>query len=372
MKLHYKNPQKVRGSYIWKADTKFLSEEDLKSKLKSDLNDKNLLDKLVKKYGNKLFLASGSRKKDEFFVWFSRIKQWANQKNVKTKFSIEPKKSNKDKENENVIDFFDFSNKLNKKFQLKIDFSFDCHETILEVNSNKTKPYNKNSKLYQQYTKSEKYLEQTKEITKLAKSIVGEESNFFKQARKLFDWIIENINYKYPPEIRGVIPTLKNKCGDCGEFNHVFIALCRILGIPARSVLGMWAIPKEKQGYHAWAEFYLEGVGWIPVDSSVAEGLKNKKDKEFVKFMKKIKNPMNYEFYFGNLDNNRIIFSKGENILIPNCPKELSQFPAMEDCKSSFMQPTSIYPHVSGNKKGIFIIDIEAELDVLARTHNYR
>lgn len=372
MKLHYKNPRKVRGSYIWNADTKFLSEEDLKSKLKSDLNDKKLLDKLVKKYGNKLFLESGSRKKDEFFVWFSRIKEWPNQKNVKMNFSIEPTKSNKDKENENVIDFFDFSSKMNKKFQLKIDFNFEGYETILEVNPNLTKPYNKKSKFYRQYTKSEKYLEQTIEIKKLAKDIVGKEKDFFKQAWKLFNWIIENISYKYPPEIRGVMPTLKNKCGDCGEFNHVFITFCRSLGIPARSVLGMWASPKIKQGYHAWAEFYLEGVGWIPVDSSVAEGLKNKEDKEFVKFMKKIKNPMNHNFYFGNLDNNRIIFSKGENISLINCPKELSQLPMMEDCKSSFMQPTSVYPHISGNKKGIFIIDIEAELDVLARTHNYR
>ncbi|MDP2672898.1 MAG: transglutaminase-like domain-containing protein [Nanoarchaeota archaeon] len=372
MKLHYKNPRKVRGSYIWKTNTHFLSEDDLKSKLKSSLNDEKLLEKLVKKYGSKLFLASGSGKKDEFFVWLSRIKEWPNQKNVKIKFSIKPKKSSNDKENDNLIDFFDFSSKLNKKFQLKIDFNFDDSDTILEVNPNITKPYNKNSKLFQQYTKSEKYLEQTSEIKKLARKIVGKEKDFFKQARKIFDWIIENISYKYPPEMRGVIPTLKNKCGDCGEFNHVFITFCRSLGIPARSVLGMWAIPKIKKGYHAWAEFYLEGVGWIPVDSSVAEGLKNKEDKEFIKFMKKMKNPMNYDFYFGNLDNNRIIFSKGENILIPNCPKELSQLPMMDDCRSSFMQPTAVYPHISGNKKGIFIIDIEAELDVLARTHNYR
>lgn len=370
MKLIYKNPRKVRGSYVWNANTNFLSEQELKSKLKSNLNDKKLLEKLVKKYSNKLFLESGSKSKGEFFVWFSRIKEWANQKNVKTKFTLQPTKTNEDKENDNIIDFFDFSNNLNETFQLTIGFSFDCYETILRLDSNRIKPYNKNSKLYKGYTKSEKYLEQTKEIRKLAKDIVGKETNFFKQAKKLFDWILENISYKYPPETRGVIPALQNKCGDCGEFNHIFIALCRSLGIPARSVLGMWAIPKIKQGYHAWAEFYFGDVGWIPVDSSVAEGLKNKKDKDFVKFMKKIKNPMNPEFYFGNLDGNRIIFSKGENILLTNCPKELSQFPMMEDCRSLFMQPTSVYPHISGNKKEIFIIDIEAELDVIARAHN--
>ena len=106
------------------------------------------------------------------------------------------------------------------------------------------------------------------------------------------------------------------------------------------------------------------------MDSSIAEGLKNKKDKGFIKFMKKIKNPMNPNYYFGNLDRNRIIFSKGNNIPLINCPKKLSRFEMMEECKSLFMQPTSVYPFVDGNKKGIFIIDINSEINILPRTSN--
>ena len=365
MKLIYKNPHKIKGFYVWIVNTEFLSTQHLKSKLDSNLNDKKLMEKLVKKYGGKLFRASGNEKKDKFFSWFSRIKEWPNQKKVKIKSSIQPTKSRKDADNDNTIDFFDFSNYLDKKFQLKIDFDINSFETILEVDSDRIKSYNKNSKLYRQYTKPEKYLEQTKEIKKLARKIVGKETDYLRQAKKIFDWILENISYKYPPEKRGVMPTLKNKCGDCGEFNHLFITFCRSVGIPARSVLGMWVIPKIKQGYHAWAEFYLENIGWIPVDSSVAEGLKNKKDKDFIKFIREMKNPMNPNYYFGNLDRNRIIFSKGNNISLINCPKKLSQFEMMEECKSLFMQPASVSPFVGGNKKGIFIIDIHHELNIL-------
>jgi hypothetical protein len=37
----------------------------------------------------------------------------------------------------------------------------------------------------------------------------------------------------------------------------------------------------------------------------------------------------------------------------------------MEECKSLFMQPASVSPFVGGNKKGIFIIDIHHELNIL-------
>lgn len=365
MKLTYENCRKIEGSFIWNVTLDFLSNQDLKVLLKSSLEDKKLLIKLVKKYGGeKLFIDSGYENKDKFFSWFSRIKEWNNQNNVTLNYSIPPTKSSRDRENDNLIDFFDFSDS-GKNFQLRIDFTFDSYETLLEVDSDRIKKYHKNSSLYKRYVKSEKYLEQTKEIKNLALKIVGKEKDHLKQARRIFDWILNNISYKYPPEKRGVISTLKNKCGDCGEFNHIFITLCRIRGIPARSVLGMWAIPEEKKGYHAWAEFYIEGVGWIPVDSSVAEGLKNKKDKKFITFMKKMNNPLNPEYYFSNLDNNRIIFSKGENILLKNCPKKLSEFEMMEGCRSAFMQPASFYPFIGGDKKGIFILSDSSELVIL-------
>jgi hypothetical protein len=364
MKLKYVNSHKIKGSFILNINTQKLLNKDLEKELSSRLDDPRLLEKLVKKYGGKLFLASGSETKNKFFVWFSKIKQCDNKNNVKIKSNIKSNKSNVDSENNNIIDFFDFSKKINKKFKLKIDFVYDSYETLLEIDSDKIQRYDKNSQLYKRYTKSEKYLEQTNEIKKLARKIVGKEKNYFEQARKIFHWILENLSYKYPLEKRGAIITLKNKCGDCGEFNHLFIALCRSLGIPARSVSGMWAIQKLKQGFHAWAEFYAENVGWIPVDSSVAQGLKIKDDKEFIKKIKSMKNSMNPDYYFGNLDNKRIIFSKGNNILLKNCPKILSQFEMMEECRSLFMQPTSIHPFVGGNKKGVFVVSINPELIV--------
>ena len=58
-------------------------------------------------------------------------------------------------------------------------------------------------------------------------------------------------------------------CGVCQDHAHVFIAACRGLGIPARYVSGyLWMGDNgtTRPANHAWAEAYLEGLGWIGYD----------------------------------------------------------------------------------------------------------
>jgi transglutaminase-like putative cysteine protease len=52
-------------------------------------------------------------------------------------------------------------------------------------------------------------------------------------------------------------------------------------------------------GYHCWAEFYLKGVGWVPVDASEAA-----------------KNPSKREYFFGAHDENRVEFSLGRDLTL--------------------------------------------------------
>lgn len=68
---------------------------------------------------------------------------------------------------------------------------------------------------------------------------------------------------------------------DCGGLSAVFVSAMRTNGIPARCLVGRWAM-SSKQGeklgdslYHQWhvkAEFFANGVGWVPVDVSVGIG----------------------------------------------------------------------------------------------------
>lgn len=64
-----------------------------------------------------------------------------------------------------------------------------------------------------------------------------------------------------------LLTTLRGKCTD---INSVFVALCRAAGIPAHEYFGirMSADPEADMtsGQHCWAEFYLEGTGWVAAD----------------------------------------------------------------------------------------------------------
>jgi len=87
-----------------------------------------------------------------------------------------------------------------------------------------------------------------------------------------YEWIIENINYQQIPGEAGAAQTLKIGEGGSAEFGNLFVALMRANGIPARRVSGWGKNFKQNEELfqqrfsHGWAEFYLPGSGWIPVD----------------------------------------------------------------------------------------------------------
>jgi transglutaminase-like putative cysteine protease len=90
--------------------------------------------------------------------------------------------------------------------------------------------------------------------------------------------------------------------GNCTDFHSVFISLMRAAGIPARFEIGFpigEAVSGEIPGYHCWAEFYLDGTGWVPVDISEAW-----------------KAPARHDYFFGTIDTNRLRFSTGRDVTL--------------------------------------------------------
>jgi transglutaminase-like putative cysteine protease len=89
--------------------------------------------------------------------------------------------------------------------------------------------------------------------------------------------------------------------GNCTDFHAIVIGYSRALGIPARFAIG-FPLPADRgtgqiSGYHCWAEVYLKGIGWVPIDASEAA-----------------KNPEKREYFFGAHDENRIEFSIGRDL----------------------------------------------------------
>lgn len=64
---------------------------------------------------------------------------------------------------------------------------------------------------------------------------------------------------------------LSQGSGVCQDHSHLFIACCRILGIPARYVSGYLysGSPADPElATHAWAEAWVERIGWLSFDVS--------------------------------------------------------------------------------------------------------
>ena len=58
------------------------------------------------------------------------------------------------------------------------------------------------------------------------------------------------------------------KAGVCQDFAHIFVTAAHVLGVPARYVGGYYLRTDtiDQDAGHAWAEAYLEGLGWIGFD----------------------------------------------------------------------------------------------------------
>jgi transglutaminase-like putative cysteine protease len=89
---------------------------------------------------------------------------------------------------------------------------------------------------------------------------------------RLSDLIWENVAYKKGTTTSETTAeeALKLEAGVCQDHSHIFIAAARKLGFPARYVSGYLAIDDQidQDAGHAWAEAYVNNLGWVGFDVS--------------------------------------------------------------------------------------------------------
>lgn len=107
--------------------------------------------------------------------------------------------------------------------------------------------------------------------------------------RRVFQAIARNFRYEYK---KGMERSAGRVCelgqSDCGGLSALFVTVMRSRGIPARCLSGRWA-QSSKAGdrngglpyyqTHVKAEFFAQGVGWVPVDVSAAVSHDKTKEK---------------------------------------------------------------------------------------------
>lgn len=140
----------------------------------------------------------------------------------------------------------------------------------------------------------------TPQIKKLAKEIIGSETNPMLQARAFYDWIGGNVFYSYAREYSTLTNIsdycLSHRYGDCGQLALLFITLCRSQGIPARWQTGWDTFPGFKD-IHDWTEIYLAPYGWVPVDPWAGQYAAR-----YCTALTESERRELHDFYFGGLD----------------------------------------------------------------------
>ncbi len=131
-------------------------------------------------------------------------------------------------------------------------------------------------------------------------------SDPLQKARKLYEYVIAHMHYDHDGTGWGhgdAIFACTAHHGNCTDFHSLFIGMARAAGIPARFDIGFAISPNTQEaklsGYHCWAEFYIQGTGWVPIDAAQAW-----------------QNPSKHNYFFGALDENRVRFSRGRDLTL--------------------------------------------------------
>jgi transglutaminase-like putative cysteine protease len=169
----------------------------------------------------------------------------------------------------------------------------------------------------------EPYLSKTRlgpidgEVKILADSITAGENSVLGKAKAIYDWTCEN-TYR-DPNTRGcgmgdVYRLLQEPGGKCADISSIYVALARAAGVPTREVFGIRQGRENTQDIskwqHCWAEFYLPGYGWVPVDPADVRKAMLKENLELSD--EKTKAYQNY--FWGGVDPYRIKLGEGRDL----------------------------------------------------------
>jgi len=223
-------------------------------------------------------------------------------------------------------------------YKANVKFRLESYDVDVDVDPNRVGSYDKTSKEYAVYTRSNHIISITPKIRELAREAIGDETNPYLQAKRIRAFARKKVRFKVLDFERGRgikclldYPVIDEKTGEeyyegcCSQEIALIVALCRAVGIPARSVSGYirwnpWMKRDDlKAKYpfetklspeglaatqlyagldsHMWGEFFIPNYGWIPTDSKI-----------------------------GHLNNKRWIKYKGRDIKIGPCaPQEESE-----------------------------------------------
>jgi transglutaminase-like putative cysteine protease len=113
-------------------------------------------------------------------------------------------------------------------------------------------------------------------LKKIVKDL--KDDNPITTVKNILAWQKKHLKYTYDEkatnkaDFTSVDQVVERGEGECRAWSTLFCGLCRAAGVPARHFWGLVLIvpdaknPKGSISGHVWAEVYITGAGWVPVD----------------------------------------------------------------------------------------------------------
>jgi len=187
-----------------------------------------------------------------------------------------------------------------------INLSFNVEVYAVETGIRPLSIRQGKSPLHAAYTQSTALIPaDNSHIKSTAASIVGKEQNPYNKAKLLYDWIIKNIDIDEIPLITsGAVSALGQKKADPYSAALLYASMARAAKLPCIPTVGVLINRQSQTVRHYWTEIWIDDFGWLPVDPVLGAGAVPDS------YVNKELDSVN--FYFGNTDSQRIVFSRGE------------------------------------------------------------
>lgn len=97
------------------------------------------------------------------------------------------------------------------------------------------------------------------------------------KARAIERWVHQNMKSEdFSQAMATADNVARTLSGDCTEYAMLAAAMCRAVGVPSRTVLGLVYAPDRRTGkpflaYHMWFEAFADGQ-WLPLDGTLGYG----------------------------------------------------------------------------------------------------
>lgn len=264
---------------------------------------------------------------------------------------------------------------INQKYVITLsEITFDD-----DISDGNIGSYNLSDEIHHLYCQPETFFEMNNPtLINLSNNIVENLSNPIDKAKAIYNYVIEYLNYDIGVGVeKGALWAYNNKLGDCSEFSDLMITLLRIQGIPARKCTGLILSNSTKTGavapnynlkvgdelsyysnflknssspsagalssnalLHAWLEYYVPNIGWIPSDPTWGSSGYN---------------------YFNRMDFLHLASNIGAWFDVPALPNDVSEFTVLP---SPVYQADAIFEYDTIIKIKVIEVNYTEDIDL--------